>query len=400
MIHNKTIDLFIELYIILIATRNIFLFCGLSGVASALFILVYIMQALTTVYAIALTVKRPIKANMYFFSSLIILLALVIIPLHYGAYIWTENSNLPISFLLTMLFVILTKKIVVSSRTIEICYTTSIIQALFALIISFWPSSFQNGILVLHMGNPNQTAIILWTIFSFCFLGWSKKKNSHRRSVGLWIIMVGLLIQIYLTESRNIIFSFLIVIILYYWVKILKRNKEIPVIIQVVLLASPIVIPVLVLSLMNILPTDITFFGKLFFSGRESIWNGIVTEFFSHPFAFHLNERPTSRYVLINGIASLKTMGAHNGILAILWYYGIIVALLVLFIFLSRIKDIKRCASNNLNACITYIIVLATIFSLSFEEGMIMGNVCTTMILPILFIIGQSEEYLESSSER
>lgn len=396
MTRQKAIDFLLELYTILIAIRNICLFLGISGIAAIVFYAVYIVVAVVIVTEVYCIVKTPVKANLYFASSFIVLAAMIAIPFKYGSSIWVDNGFMPISFLLTMFLIIISRRIVVSTHTIDICYRSAIVQALFAIALSFFPGSYQYGSLVLHMGNPNQTAIVLWTIFSFCFLYWTKKRHSHRRSVGLWLLMAGLLILVYLTESRAALLSAIIVIILYTWIKRTQKKKEIPVIPQIVLSASPIVIPVIVLTLFSVLPSNITFMGKMIFSGRENIWNRIVAEFMRHPFMPHLNESPYSTNILQNGAVAIKTMGAHNGILAIQWYYGLLVAILASYIISVRISDIKRCAANNLNSCVTHIVILATIFSLSFEEGMLMGNICTTMILPLLFIIGQSEELLES----
>lgn len=396
MIRHKYIDFFIELFIILIGLRNILLFLGAGGLASIVFYFTYIVNAIVIFMITYQTIKEPVRANLFFLASIAIIIALIYIPMTYGLSIWLDNGYMAISFLLTVIFIIVSKKVVISTYTIEICYKVALMQSLFAILCSLIPSNYQYGVLVMHMGNPNQTAIVLWSVFSFCFLYWSKKKHSHRRSLGIWILMIGLIALIYLTKCRTILLSFLITIILYFWIKRMPKSKSIQAIVQIILLISPIAIPIGILTLTSILPSNISIFGKLIFSGRESIWKKIIETFLAHPFLSHLNESPYTRNILQNGTVGSISMGAHNGVLAVLWYYGLIVTILIIYIIAYRVLEVKRCSETSFNACVTYILIIATIFTLSFEEGMLLGNICTTFILPIFFIIAQSENYLEN----
>lgn len=391
MIRRKSIDLLIDLYVILIAARNVCLFCGISKLATLLFYAVHFVVAFLIAVEAVVCAAATVRISFFLGLSLAVLVALIVIPAQYGTAIWVENGFMPISFLLTMLLIIVSRGIVVSDNTIRICCFAAIIQAVFAILLAFFPGSYEYGSLILHMINPNQTAIVLWTILPFCFLYWAKKKQRKERAIGLWLLMGGVLILIYLTDSRTALLSFLIVIALYFWVEKIIVRKNIPAILRFILTISPIIIPVFVLVLYRVLPKDITFLGKMIFSGREEIWDNIATVFFQHPFASHLDKSPFSTPILVNGVVMQKAMGAHNGFLAIQWYYGFAVALIVLCIIIIRLADMKRCAASNSNSRIVYMFVVATIFALSFEEGMLLGNVCTTMILPVLFIIGQSE---------
>lgn len=398
MIRQKSEDFFIDLYFILNAIRNILLFSGMYEMASVVFYAIYISIAALIAMIIYNSLKKPIKVSFYTWASFSLLVVLVTVPTMHGGSAWIDNGYAAISFLLTMILMISSKRIIVYEKTIMTCYKASVIQAIFAIAFSFFPNSYEYGALVLHMGNPNQTAIVLWPIFSFCFLFWAKRSHSHRVSLALWILMIGIAVLIYRTECRAILLSVIITLGLYFFTKRKNQLRPIPGILQLIIWLTPFLIPIIVITLMSVLPTNITFLGKLIFSGREQIWIKIVDAFHTHPFSSHLTESPSSHYIMQNGTEVIKNMGAHNGVLAIQWYYGLLTLLLVSVVMYARIQDAKNISRTNVNSNVTYIIILATIFSLSFEEGMLMGNVATTLILPILFIICQSEFSFENTA--
>lgn len=399
VIQYKGLDILIKFCFILNAFRNLLLFSGMYGLASVFFYAIYGSVAVLIIAVLYMSIRTPIKLSVTALSSFVLIILLVAIPMTYGGLGWTSNGYSAISFLLTMVLIVFSNRVIIQEKTILTCYKVAVIEAIFAIALSLFSGSYEYGSLVLHMGNPNQTAIVLWSIFSFCFLYWTKKKSNHKASVALWALMLGTAFLIYLTDCRAILLSFIITIGLYFFVKRNNQVRPIPRLLQIILCLTPIFIPAMVLTLMSTLPSNITFLGKLIFSGREQIWQKIVDSFLAHPFTSHLTESPFAHYVIQNGATVLKNMGAHNGVLAIQWYYGFLTLLLVCIVMYSRIKDAKKSAEINSESCVTYIAIISTIFSLSFEEGMIMGNVATTLILPLLFIICQSEEHNNAYSE-
>lgn len=393
MIRQKELNILLELFFTLNALRNICLFLSLSGVASILFYITYGTLALIIILASLVRIKKRILVTKYFLASAVLIALLIGIPCAYGASAWTANSYTSVSFLMTILFLIFTKNVRISNKTIKFCYITFVLQAVFAIGCSFSATSFNDGVLELHIGNPNQTAILLWSIFAVCFLYWSKNRSNKRGSMCLGILIISLMILILLTESRTGLFSCMICFGGYFWINRKYTTKTIPYLVQGILLTMPIFFPLLILFLINILPNEITIFGKLLFSGREQIWKNILEAFLNNPFATHLNESPYYSNVIQNDIVSVKAWGSHNGLLAVQWNYGIVVTILAIYILGVQIIDLKRSAENHKNSCVVYIVLLATIFSISFEEGLLMGNVCTTATLVMLFIIGRSEEY-------
>ncbi len=395
MIKRNSIDLLISMFFVLNAIRNIFIFSGLLSVATVVFFAIYFLIALLIVVVIYDLFKRPLKVNLFTIASIVLIISLIIIPMQYDRSVWIYNDYSHITFFMTIVFLIFSKRIFISNRTIEIGYKVSVIQALFAIACSFMLNSYEDGALVLNYGNPNQTAIALWIVFSFCFLYWRKKKHSHRISIALCLVMFATAILIYLTDSRAVLLSIIITLVLFFVTKRKRTIVAVPNTIQSILCLSPILIPTITIALVKALPSNIMFLGKLLFSGREKIWEQITDAFFAQPFTTHLDTSPYFRYALENGHTVAKAMGAHNGTLALLWYYGILVLVLFLIIMAILIKNAKHSARISANAGSAYIIVLASLFSLSFEEGMILGNLCTSLYLPLLLIICQSEEYLD-----
>lgn len=392
MIRQKELNFLLKVFFALNAIRNICLFLKMMRIASLMLYASYIIITITIIISILVLLIKQKKVTWYFFLSITLISMLVIIPMLYDLSIWRANSYTPVSFLLTMTFLVVSREINISLSSIRFCYITFIIQGIVALVYSFLPSSFEYGALVLNLGNPNQTAILLWTTFSFCFLYWSERKQRRKQSLGLLFLMTCLVAMIYLTQSRTAILSCIICIGGYFWISRISVNKKIPILFQGGLLTAPIFSPVLILYLMNIFPSGTTIFGKMLFSGRELIWKIILNEFISNPFSHHLDESPYYSNFQ-DSLKAMKAWGSHNGILAVQWNYGFFVTILVIFVYIYHILDLKRNAEINRNSCMVYIIVLASIVSLSFEEGMLMGNINTTIILPMLFIIGRSERF-------
>mgnify|MGYP003418576766 CR=1 FL=1 len=392
MRRQKELDFLLTIFLVLNAIRNICFFFSMLEIARLVFYVAHIVLAFIIVIIVMLKISKPIKVTGHLIAAIILISMLVIVPMSYGLSIWAINSFTPISFLFTMLFIVVSKDIRISDHTIKVCCITYIVQAIVAIFCSFMPSSFEYGALVLHIGNPNQTAIILWAAFVFSYLYW-EKKLVKKNTFLLWVIMICLAIMIILTQSRSISLSLIIVLVWHFLGNRKARFKNFPLLIQYALIFAPLYIPVIILLLMNILPSGITIFGKLLFSGREQIWQKIADAFLQNPFSYHLDVSPFYSNVMFNNVVSLKGWGAHNGFFAIQWSYGILVSMSVVYILYCNLIELKKNAENNVNSCIVYIVTLATIFSLSFEEALLMGNIFTTAILPLLFLIGRSEHY-------
>lgn len=398
MIYQKELDFLFRIFFSLNAVRNILLFFTINAIASWLLYASYVVIVLMIVLILGIRFKASTKVGMYFGVSSILLLILILIPMQYNPMAWNANAFTPVSFVLTIAFFSVTRKVCISVSTIRFCYMTFILQSIIAIACSFFPESFDSvNALTLNMGNSNQTAILLWSYFSFCFLFWARNKFNRKQSFALWLLMICLMIMIYLTQSRTALLSCILVILGYFWIFKMKKTVRVPQIVQYGVLVTPVVIPFAITELFKILPSGLLFFGKMLFSGREIIWKNIISAFFDEPLSHHLIEAPYYSAIMLNNIEKKKSWGCHNGILGVQWNYGLIVTVLVIVIFMIRFKNFKIIVEKNRNASMIFLIMLATIFYISFEEGMILGNICTTIFLPMLFVIGQSEQFYSTN---
>lgn len=391
MINQREINILIKLFFLLNASRNICLFFSLNTIATGIFFSSYIVYALLIVVILLIKAQKPIELNQYFLVSYFLLFALVIVHCFYSVSIWTVNGYTPLSFFMTILFIAISRNVIITSSTIEFCCVTYIFQGIIAMFCVFIPGSFEYGSLVLHIGNPNQTAILLWEIFAFSFLYWHKNRIKGKHAIGLWIIMIGVMIMIYLTNSRSVILSCVICVLGYFWLTISTYGNKLPLVGQRILLATPLLFPVAIVTMVNLLPNEVMVFGKRLFSGREQIWKNIIDSLLENPFSHHMLEAPYYSRIMQDNVVVSKAWGSHNGILAVQWNYGCVVAILVIILFMINVSDLKKYAEKNINSCMIYLVVLASIVSTSFEEGLLMGNICTTSIFGLLFMMGRSE---------
>ena len=401
MKRQKEVDILLDLFFMLNAIRNGCLFFSLSKMATFVFYSIHVVLACIIVIIIILKISKPIKVSWQLLMPIVLSVMLLIVPLSYddGA-VWKANAFTPISVLLTMVFLVVSKDMRISARTIRFCYITYIFQAIVAAYCIFLPGAFEQDSLVLNIGNPNQTAIILWTSFVFCYLYWTKRRLLNKHTFVLSIVIVGLVIMIILTRARSILLAVLICLAWHFWGNKKRGYRIFSLAVQYVLILAPLYIPVIILFLTDILPRNVAIFGKLLFSGREPIWRAVANAFFQNPFSYHLDESPFYSNVILNNVETVKAWGAHNGLLSLQWNYGILVLLPVMYILYMNVKELRQYADNNIHSCVVYVVVLATIFSLSFEEALLTGNVCTATILPLLFVIGRSEQHNSSNSQR
>lgn len=395
MIHSIKIDRLIIFFFILNAIRNILLFVSLDSVASDVFYLIYITLGCIILLNLYAQIQNPIRVTKFFIASIILIITLLVILLNYGFNSWMDKEYIPaiISFFLTVSFLISSKNIIISQNTIRWCYFSFIMQAFVAIICAHLPGSYEYGALVLNIGNPNQTSIILWSAFVSCFLFWTKHKPGKAQTAGLWILMVATMILIYKTESRTGFVSCIICICGYFWINGRKGNRKLPHIICNGILCFPLILPIIILTMLKLFPEKVKVLTHVLLSGREQIWENICKEFFLNPFANHITSSPYYSYVMMNNQETLKAWGAHNGVLAIQWNWGIIVTILIIYLLFYNLNELNNNAEINSNTKMVYLVVISTFFSLVFEEGMIMGNVCTSIMLPLFFIIGRSEAY-------
>ena len=392
LIKVRLFDYLLCVFFVVNALRNICLIIALSTIATVLFYVLYTLFFVMIQLSLLVTCKNNECIRGSFIVSFLLLTLLVLVPTMYGFSGWLSKSYLPISFLFTIAFFIMSKSIVVSEATMRFCYKVQVGQAIVTLICSLFPSSFVNGVLELKIGNSNQTAIMLWANFAFIFLYWIKNKYNKKQSFILLCTMVGLIFLICLTKSRTGLLSLAVCGFGYLFVKLPKGKKAFPRMVQVILLCAPVWIPIFVMLLMTVLPVDIVVWNKPLFSGREHIWKNIFEEMIKNPFICHLDSSPYYSKISVNNVETWKAWGCHNGFLSVLWNYGFCVSILVIVVLSNCIKTIKGKINNNFTVKMIYLIVMASIVSLSFEDALLTGNICTTYLIPVLLIFGRSEE--------
>lgn len=373
-------------------SRNICLMIGISTVATALFYVSYVLFFVMIQFLFfSRCAKNEYMTGSFIFSVLLIAL-LLIIPSTYGFDMWVSKSYLPISFFLTMAFFIASKSVVVSELTMKICYMIQVLQALVALICSLFQNSFIDGALELKIGNPNQTAVMLWANFVFVFLYWAKNRYRSKGSFMLGCIMAGLIVLICLTKSRAVLLSLLICCCGYFFIKLFYGKKIFPRTIQIILFCAPLWTPIFLVLLSRTLPDDIVILNKSLFSGREHIWEKIFEEALKNPFACHLDSSPYYSIINVNNTETLKAWGCHNGLLSVMWNYGVCCLILVIVVLYNCIKPVQKKMNDCFMAKMIYLVVMASIVSLSFEDALLIGNICTTFMTPVLLIFGRTEE--------
>ena len=394
MLTEKLINTQLICFVLLVAIRNVLLMFSAQLLSGILFYAIYVVLLSIVVVAVfSYFKKKHIVFNAYKIVSVLLITLLLLIPFSYGLVGWSLNGFAPVSFFLTISFFVFCRTIIVSDRVMKACFYLSAIEAMVALVLSFLPDSYEDGSLVLHLGNPNQTSLFLWGLFSYCLVYWI---TYGKKKFILFPLILMISVLVFLTKSRTGMLSCSLSFVLTLWACLKKRTTKPMKTTLNIISALPLVTPIVILFLLSTLSYDFTILGKPLFSGRELIWKNILDESLLNPFQPHLDTAPYYSGILIDGVSSIKAWGAHNGFMSILWNYGFVVALLSLALSIFFISDLNKFSKSSLEATVIFVVFASTIASLSFEEGAIMGNVCTTTLLPMLYLFAKkasNEEY-------
>jgi O-antigen ligase len=231
-------------------------------------------------------------------------------------------------------------------------------------------------------------AFFIFYIFSLDFASSIRAKFTRRTLTT--IIMLAAAYGIYLSQSRSVLYAFLLSIIMWIFPKKLINRPAVKNIFIFIMLFGPIVWALLYVYMWQHDFSLQLFTNKDFFSGRQLIWNEAFTVFGGSSWL-----GIGSKYVL----RSFDSFNMHNSMLDILVVYG----LLNFIIFIPILyRQISRCfraaASNKKNMRMLY--ALISIFFIGFSEtNLIWANVSFYLLLILVYINSRvdSRDILEKS---
>ena len=340
---------------IILCLRHILQLIGLSGIASTLFQLLYIVTAL---FMAAGLIKALLRNTAQ--SLLILFLGLCVMAylawnllFRYSAYL---EPSLP--FVLTFPLIFSFDKLSVSEKEAKLFFRGIITIGILLSVLVFVPSGYKNGILLLYTLNGNQCGllymVIFWGVAVYQFL--REKKNWL-----LYIVMALLFFGCWRTESRTSIISCVLLVVLVILLNKSPGKKKTAFISAMV---AFVVIPFVVSFLVEWLGADFEILGASAWTGREDLWPEVIETLLAEPLGIKVHRVVRDFYG--------TDLGTHNAWLSVAWKYSVPVA----FVFIASLfymgRHILQCSMKKRGAVLLGCFICG-LLHMSFEAAIITG---------------------------
>ena len=347
--------------IFVLCLRHVLQLLGASALASYLFIALYGLVSLFVIEAVFIkfSMKQSNMALFIFFAGAIAILFVF-------AYVMLrqrEHFEASLTFVLSFPLIICCDTISLSRKDSEMFFKllTAIEVVLVALI--FVPSSYKDGILLLYTPNANQAGLLYMSVF---LAGYVYKFLNRKGMLG-WLLLAGLLVGCWLTESRAA-FASCIVCILTSIIFSKKSHLNRKAMIVAVLLF--IFIPMIAVMIFSNVDYSIKSLLNDAFTGRIAIWNTIFENIEQNPISLNMDKVLADHYG--------EELGAHNVWLDIMWKYSLPVAVAFLAAMIYLCHHMSRSLTKKRTSVVSACFV-AAIVHMTFEAALIGGALDYTL---------------------
>ncbi len=200
--------------------------------------------------------------------------------------------------------------------------------------------------------NPNTVAMLSMFLLIYIFQSIDFYINNKKIKRAIQIITVIFVSwNIWITEGR----SSIVTAVAFIWCVIFLKNKFASkhMKIYLIVLVISIIIPIIYVAMYNSrFMVGETILGKSLYSGRESIWSDVIGLILDNPIFGSSNKT----------VFSGGYLSAHNSLLAILCYYGVLG-----FLAYTSVCYISFKALNSNRNFISMFAILCLVFTMTFE---------------------------------
>lgn len=370
---------------LMLGARVVLLLCDQTALASLCFKGTYVFVGLLALLSIYSFIKHkdygkdgPLTLMLMLLLFFALFGLLMLLGTFKGSYLTT------FTFLIVLLLVLSRKRILLSEGVIKLYFRFMAIVGIALCLALLFPRFYQDGVLLLYTGNPNQSGMLYMCVFINVFIYRFWGKRSFLSAAFFDIELLLLLFGCACTNSRSALITCLLCMFLG-GLFVFKRS-----IVKLVLglcWVFFVLFPLAYLGLASLMNGNVQIFGKLLFSGRETVWRIYLQEILFHPFAMHVGETINMSDLLYQ--ASFNT---HNAWLHVAWEYSLLagilflVALLILMLKMSR--KMRFCKEQRLiTACFC-----AGLFHMTFEASLIVGALDFTLLYLMPVLLGANYE--------
>lgn len=305
-----------------------------------------------------------------------ILFFTICIVMFHCLYVVRNVPNL-IMFSTALMFIYYLQKHGLDKQNIWLLFLSSVVLSLQATInltdkstyYSFMHFEQADKIFRLAFQNPNMAGIVLSNLAIIMIVSIFFFKNPWLKfcMLGIAILVVSLTV---LTNNRGSIGTLLIFVLL---LLIYRKGNSFPNFTKYVLLFSPFLIIIASIIMFKLLPRDLVFLNKPFFSGRELLWQYTIETIISKPF-------------LIRSYAVGSLNIVFNGI----YVYGFF-GMIGYFAYLGSLKFIHPHDKALSYQQVAYMGFFSLFFQQSFEATLIFGSFAIYILSYLLIGVANSK---------
>lgn len=276
---------------------------------------------------------------------------------------WRYDDIKVVLVFLSMLTVWRGARTVICDKKIEkmLLYAFSA-QGLILIVLYFTPlayKSYQEYVLVsseltLGFSNPNQTGIIIFSTLTILLIMIRRCMVSKIQKVLLWIQIFCLSVLLILTDARTSILGYLLFLAFYLKKKKVKINS----LVSDTIICFPIIFVYLYDALSKTNLQKVTFLGKKLFSGRQRIYEEVLSMFSNK---------------LFGNLSYFGFQNSHNALLTILVNTGIVGLFLYLAFTIMSFNSFKRGCSTS-GGFVSMVAILALFIMGCTETAVLTGG--------------------------
>ena len=353
------------------------LIMGENSLASALFVAMFFISFVSFILYI-LEVGR--------FSLLCIsacFLCLVVCFLLQDLFLTHIKETLP--FLLTILLLSVLPGLSKAFYKARNLYRMYIIVAVLLLIVELlFPRNYVQGELLYYTNNANQSGVLLLCYFINVYMFFLEKGRSNFFLKLFYVfLLLGLAVAAYMTGSRTVLLSMLILVAFLFLFCTTQRKLKIA--LYIVFLGA-IVLPYVFAKILPMFGDNVLFLGDVIETGREIVWENATQRIWKSLFEIHIGQSVPTIGLQYYG----EGLGAHNTFLEIAWRYsGAVFILFTLFFYKVFRQVINKASDKALKVILPTLI--AVLFHATFESVFFVGAFDYTLLIliPIMMSLGK-----------
>lgn len=375
--------------ILALFTRMFLLIFGLTGVASALFIIIHIMALLIGVKYVVHMFAKGLKRER--FAPLIIF---AVMTLYIGTVYLVNRlrpvslDELPVTLLIVCLLIAALDGSTVLKTVFKLYFHCSAAMSVVLIFAAFVPAFYKEGSLLLYTANENQAGIIYMCMFMNMMVYLQLKKRFGLSYFMVILIAIGTFAGCCMTHSRTSILCCVLVVFIYLIFK--RKNKPFSSFMIILIMAVFVLLPFIVVYVLPKFNVDI----NAITTGRDDIWGKVISDSMLNPFKANFTDP-----IFPNSVTYGQEINAHNVLLELTWRYSIPIGIFFIIFMYLIISKTNKLVGRNRFSIMLFATLATCLIHMCFEASLISGALDFSLYIVLPLVMGYNLE-LKSETKK